>query len=711
MISFPRGVTTFLLTLGAVFLPGSGRVSGPGPVSKEMSTQVAYGPLDREFYLASDTVSFVRPGFKIKVQSVTIGADRKPVVDVKITDGVDQPIDRLGIQTPGVVTTSWVLSWWNPASRDYTAYTTRQQTSPITGVTATQAGTDTGGVYKDIELGHFTYTFGTVLPAGFDQTKTLTLGSYGSRTMPAEVLDGKAYIANAEFDFRADGGAITDKWAMINDATSCANCHDPLGAHGGVRQDVKLCVLCHSPQTVDPDTGNTVDFKVMIHKIHAGANLPSVKAGTPYVIIGNAQSVNDFSGVTYPQDLRNCANCHEGTVPASKPAQAANWYSYPSSATCGSCHDDLNFTTGANHPAGPALDANCANCHRPTGDSEWDAGIQTAHVVPLKSKQLKGLVATIVAVDNVGAGKKPVVTFKLTNGDGSIIDPKFFATAANGSLSVVLGGPTSDYGAGAAPPAQPFSENASGAVFNGTVAVYSMTNAVPAAATGTWAVAIQLRRTVALSPSPTKGPASESEPPTANPVFYIAVTGGAPTPRRTSVTLAQCNTCHDRLDILFSHGSQRVSLQFCVICHNPNGDDSPVRAATAGKPESISFGRMMHRIHTGNELTNDFTVWGFGGTFTSFNNVTYPGDRRDCLKCHTNAAAFTPPSGILPVVTQRDYFSPQGSSTSACLGCHDNVDAAAHAYLNTVTTPFFGEACATCHGTGKDWDAAKVHAR
>ena len=55
-----------------------------------------------------------------------------------------------------------------------------------------------------------------------------------------------------------------------------------------------------------------------------------------------------------------------------------------------------------------------------------------------------------------------------------------------------------------------------------------------------------------------------------------------------------------------------------------------------------------------------------------------------------------------------------GPGTAACLGCHDNGDAAAHAYLNTVTFPGAtgpNEACATCHGAGKDWDVAKVHAR
>jgi len=109
------------------------------------------------------------------------------------------------------------------------------------------------------------------------------------------------------------------------------------------------------------------------------------------------------------------------------------------------------------------------------------------------------------------------------------------------------------------------------------------------------------------------------------------------------------------------------------------------------------------------------TVTNFGTlNGTNFNGVRFPGDRRDCLKCHV-AGAYTLPlqSGIASVNTPRDYFSPQGPATVACLGCHDNVDAAAHAYLNTAffggTTP--AEACATCHGTGKDWDVDKVHAR
>jgi OmcA/MtrC family decaheme c-type cytochrome len=64
-------------------------------------------------------------------------------------------------------------------------------------------------------------------------------------------------------------------------------------------------VLCHTPQTIDPDTGQTQDMPVLVHKIHRGEDLPSVQ-NDPYIIIGNRQSVHDYSEVVYPQDIRNC---------------------------------------------------------------------------------------------------------------------------------------------------------------------------------------------------------------------------------------------------------------------------------------------------------------------------------------------------------------------------------------------------------------------
>jgi hypothetical protein len=35
----------------------------------------------------------------------------------------------------------------------------------------------------------------------------------------------------------------------------------------------------------------------------------------------------------------------------------------PTISVCTSCHDDVDFATGANHPAGPQTEETCVNCH------------------------------------------------------------------------------------------------------------------------------------------------------------------------------------------------------------------------------------------------------------------------------------------------------------------------------------------------------------
>jgi OmcA/MtrC family decaheme c-type cytochrome len=601
-----------------------------------------------------------------------------------------------------------VLAVYDGSTRDYTTYATKHVTSGITGASTDQPTSDSGGKYTDLDIGHYKYTFGKTVPSGFDVTKTHTLGIYGSRQMPPEVLDGKKYITNLEHDFRPDGQTVTVKWDVIQQNNACNQCHDPLAAHGDTRQDAKLCVLCHSPQNTDPDTGNLLDMRVFIHKIHRGANLPSVQAGGKYHIIGFNNSDNDFSTVEFPQDIRNCANCHEGRDPANKPSQSDVWYTKPARAPCGACHDNINWTTGAGHAGGPqANDSSCQFCHVPDSGSEFDASIKGAHTVPYKSKQLKGLNATIISVTNTQPGQKPTVVFKLTENDGTVLNPANFGTSS--SLNVLLGGPTTDY---AAPP---FREKASTAAFANGQATYTFTNAIPADAKGSWAVAIEAKRSVDLTKASGSVETTYTEG-AVNPIFYVAVTDSSPQPRRNVVVLDNCNKCHDRLATLASHGGQRIAIEECVLCHNPNGSDVDDRPGDQGAPESISLKRMIHRIHSGENLTQDYTIFGHNASVNNFNDVRYPGDRKDCLQCHTSTSTFDLPlpKGAIPVVTLRDYFSPQGPATAACLGCHDTQDTAAHAYLNTVTFPGAtgpAEACATCHGPGADWDVAKVHAK
>jgi OmcA/MtrC family decaheme c-type cytochrome len=699
--------TLLIITLtGAVALSTSaqGRRRSAGQPASPAKPTFAANQI--ESYLSEDSIAYIRPGLKIRVNSITIGTDRKPVVDVTFTDDFDQPVDRLGKSTPGPISASFILAWWDPAARHYTAYTIRNVTTPANsprpGVKAVQASTDSGGIWTDLETGHAKYKFATALPETYDKTKTHTLGLHANRNLTGipEVGLGKQYYANLEYDFRPDGEKVTDTWAKINDTTSCLACHDKktFGFHGSsARRDVKLCVLCHQPQTTDPDTGNSLDLKVMVHKIHAPGELAS-----PYIIYGNGQSVHNFSHVTYPQDVRNCDNCHEGIDSTKKPLQADAWYTKPSREACGSCHDDVNWVTGEKHAAGPQLNDNaCASCHQPESASEFDASIKGAHTIPTKSKQLKGLSASIVSVTNLAAGKNPTAVFSLKNGDGTPVDGTKL-----GTFSPILAGSTSNYSWYKREDAR------SKGIYDATAGTtsYTFTNAVPADATGTWTVSADLRRAVTLKRGDGGADFSVNES-TINPIKYVAISG-TPTPRRTVVTLSQCNQCHDSLSL---HGGQRNNTEECVICHNPTESDVSRRPANAGAPESISFQRMIHRIHTGEELTREYSVYGFGGTAIGFNEILFPGDRTSCDKCHTANSHLLPlKPGLASVTTLREFFTTQGPATASCLGCHDGQDAAAHAFLNTAffpgsTTP--AEACATCHSTGKEHSVERAHAK
>jgi len=666
------------------------RVIGMRGSSDGSTPQSLYPTTAIEFYMTEDEIAYIRPGFHIAVNSVSIPADLQPVADLSFYDDLNQPLDRLGLATPGPLSISLIMAWWDPNARQYTSYTTRSQTSPITNVTAIQASADSGGTWTDLAIGHSTYRFKTALPAGYDTTKTHTLAIYATRDLITQNISDKDYYANVEQDFRPDGGAVTDTWDMISNS-ACNTCHDPLSAHGGSRQDVKLCVTCHSPQTVDPDTGNTVDFKVMVHKIHMGADLPSVQNGTPYQIIGFNQSVNDFSTVVFPQDIRNCTTCH-----APPATQATNYFAFPSRAACGSCHDDVNFATGENHPGGIEVDDSaCATCHVPQGGREFDASVLGAHTVPYKSSQLKGLNAKILSVTNAAPGNSPTMTFVITQNDNSVVDP---STLGSG-LNVLMGGPTTDYAV------NPIREAASGAAFSGGIATYTFTGAIPANATGTWAFSIEAKRSVTLDPAPPEG--SSITEGAFNPVYYASVDGSPVLNRRSVVSIDNCNVCHDRLAL---HGTQRFNTEECVMCHNPNGDDSDDRPADQLPAESIDFKRMIHRIHRGDDLTRDFTIYGFNGSVNNFNGVRFPGDLRDCEKCHlagTEEVLEMPPAGLLPTTTARDWYTPQQHYAASCLGCHDTQAAAAHAYTNTAP---FGEACGACHAADDEFSVDKVHA-
>lgn len=664
----------------------------------------AFTARDKAYYAGDPELNFVRPGLQFKITGATIAADGTMTATVSVSDPRGLALDRLGVSTPGVVSMSFIMAAIPRGQSQYIPYTTRRVTSTITNVSATQGSSDTGGTFTQISDGVYRYTFGTKAPSGFDAAATHTVSVYGNRNLTEFEL-GTNY-ATTVFHFVPNGSAQPAARDIVRNE-KCNACHDQIAAHGGSRRGVENCILCHNPTTIDPDSGNTVDFPVLVHKIHAGSSLPSVRAGTPYKIIGNANRETDFSTVAYPADVRRCETCHEGKN---------THLTAPSRVACGSCHDDVNFATGQGHAAGPQFDdRTCSTCHTPKGERDFDASIAGAHVVPTQSEMLSGLNVEILKVENGTAGSAPSVSFTVKDKEGNGV-----ALNRLGALSFTMAGPTTDYGYtsfGTDVTTPGYVTESALTAANCSASgecLYNFTHKIPAAAKGTFAIGIESRRTEVLLPGTTQQVSVQYG--AKNKVSYFSVDGSPVQKRRDIVATANCNQCHAALSL---HGTLRNQTEYCVLCHNPSQTDSSRRPAASNPPQGVNFNLLVHRIHTGEKLTEEgrpYIVYGFGASVNDFSEVRYPamapngstGNTANCSNCHINGSEQALPTGKNPVVDPQGPINPVQPVTSACTGCHVSISAASHALVNTTA---IGESCNTCHGPGAAFAVSKAHAQ
>jgi hypothetical protein len=744
---------------------------------------------DKAYYLSQTDASFIRPGLVVTILDVTIPDDLQPEVWFTLTDPAGLPLDKDGITTPGPVSTSFILSYIPAEELAYVAYTTRVQTSPITGDSATQATSDSGGEYTTMATGEYIYKFATVLPADYDADATHTLGMYARRDLREFDLD--RYVDNALNHFVPSGSFEPEPRDIVTTETCNGRCHDPLAIHGGSRQEVGLCILCHNPtQGIDPDTGSSVNFPVMVHKIHAGAELAN-----GYTVIGYRQSVHDYSHVEFPAEIGDCQICHTGGTPtddfpmvADPPVvQSCNrkgkgsttftwkhtgpvqirtntpdgksigggpaegsfttgswirdgrvfflvdkatgeplqelklnttvfgcngeapgtfrglpgmdhtaWLTRPSRAVCGSCHDDVNFETGENHSDAEFIqhdDELCSTCHRSYTGKEYDFSIPGAHTVAYKSSQLGGVLLQVHKIEFTKPGQFPRVTFFLSDKNG-LLDP-----AKLNRLRFSITGPNEDYD-------YYVQEDALGALVKKDDRwQYNFETPIPDDAEGSFSFGVEGRISgVVINPDTAKEFTMNDQ--MQNFTVPFAVTDSEPVARRTVVEDYNCESCHSNLTL---HGSNRHDPQYCVTCHRPAATDEAVRPDGTLPAESIHYKYMIHKIHRGEELENGYIVYGYRSSLHDFGHVEFPGDLRNCDKCHVNHSEQLPlPAGLLDTTTPYDFWDPTQPMAAACLSCHDGFEAAAHADANTGT---LGESCSVCHGEGKLFSVHKVHAR
>jgi OmcA/MtrC family decaheme c-type cytochrome len=582
----------------------------------------------------------------------------------------------------------------------------------------------------DATTGTYSYTFATVLPAGYDRSQTYTVGMQVDRDFAGQELS-----ANPVFDFIPQGGTPF-VWESTTTA-QCNACHQPLIAHGN-RREVRLCKLCHTEAATDPK-GTTIDFRNMIHKIHAGKELPSVVTGPPGsfygIFSGFSMSYDIFSeklddgsvvGVGFPRHLQECAVCHTDGPTAPFYAQK------PATAACATCHDNVNpsqQTTaagppGTNHPPGGYADGQCNGCHAATQNQEFDISVPGAHVVPETASALQGLNVTITNVSAHAAGQTPTFSFTVTNDAGTAL----LDLSGLDRLGFAFSGPTTDYTAVFAPTA--VGGGASGTLVGPDgegVFQYTPTTAIPDSAIGTWALGAEARRPVQLTSAVS---VEEAAP---NPVVTFTVDDSMAQPHRSIVDNANCATCHGEFSVDFSvHGNLRNQIQYCEICHNSTQSDAarrkrdPAAVAAGELNASIDFKVMIHKIHTGENLEQQpYIIYGFGPppqnyTKLNFGDVRYPGDRRICDTCHIEDSQLIPPYPSTALPTLRTRLDPANGNVipadppqiepiaAVCTSCHDGDDVVAHAETNTAADGT--EACPVCHQEGAAYAVSLVHA-
>ena len=654
------------------------------------------------------------------ITSVTVAG--APVVKFQLADPGGTPLQGLtsadisfGVAqlVPGLNGTA---SQWN----SYLFKTVSSAECPV-GVascapagSATQATTEaaTSGTLVDNGDGTYQYTFSA------DITNVPTVPYNAALThRVAFQIKNYAQANNGAYTFQPSTGATTGIFSReIVETATCNNCHTMLSAHGGSRVEVQYCVMCHNPGTNDPESGSTVDFKVMVHKIHSGITLPSIQTpsgpdttptyGQGYWIIGNKNSVNNFNTVLYPQDTRNCQTCHVQGLPALP--DAANYNTVPTVEACGACHDTVNFATGANHAGGAANDSQCATCHAPSG------GLSAAskHVIPeiAAAAKFQFLVNKVSFVANAGA-IYPVVNFSVVDptnnnspyniltdapfvgidpGTGKPVcasggaaklafdiawDSRDYTNWGNGTTADSWGQPISLnalVGAGCAagvPPAALSGPDATGAfTLTSPTALPAppAANCPPASATACPAISnvgvVMEGRTGVV----TTGPGAAKIPVTSA-VGYGNASGATPVARRTVVDSAKCNGCHG---LLSEHGGSRNgNVQVCTVCHNPAstdvGEREALSATTPGADglweQSIDFKFLIHSIHNaGNRPAGSpFVVYGNNGSVNDFTSVVFPGQINRCDACHVPASYYPVDTTMVQATTFLTGFSTQ----------------------------------------------------
>jgi OmcA/MtrC family decaheme c-type cytochrome len=587
------------------------------------------------------------PGFEVQILGASIDpSTRRATVQLRIQDSAGNPLTRTGVSTNFLIASvaaETPVGATTPVAGPYTSYLTRSVTQldnpdfPLDGAprVVQQPTGESNGTYTNPGPGLFDYTFATALPDGYPANLTHVISHYSTRT-----VGSVRWVSNDSYFFVPAGGATPLRRQAVHTET-CNGCHNPMSAHGGSRQEVDVCLGCHSQGAVDPESNNSIDFNVMLHRIHRGADLPSVQAGTPYMIVGRNNVTADFSHIRYPRDIVQCQSCHTDT-------DDDRWVTNGKPEACMACHDNI-YEAGV-HPFALAPAAVCGNgaCHGPSGSAP-DA--REAHRTFLNT-DAPVFDISIVSASVSGPDAAPALRVRALTGtrlSGAVVPVGSVDNFA--TLNVFFNGPNSDFALNGHNIKQYGKASLVGLVATSTAGEFTFTlpetlREAAGSAGDPTKDSFTLGIRAAYDPTPNASPDNDRVDMLKNPTAAIAA-AGTPVARLAVVETAKCNACHGDLR---AHGGDILArnVEECIMCHTATLETSPRQGANKepGPTTTLRFSQLVHRIHAGHMATDPYVLYGYASAApypqVDFSSMSFPGDLKDCTACHAGTSYYVP---------------------------------------------------------------------
>lgn len=685
---------------------GVGVVLGDGTLTAEQAAEIGF--------------------LQAEITGVTV--DSPPTITFTVTTENGRPVLEIA---PNLF--SFTLSKLQPAAggrpSSWVSYINRIQTvttdrTPNVLDQALQANTESGtaGTLEEVGEGEYRYTYGTD-PASVTEPVEIAYEPELVHRVGLEIRGPAGSplrdIApmNPVLDFVPATGETVERAKNIAATENCNACHERLSFHGGPRLSVEYCVTCHNPDTIDQDSGESLDMGFMAHAIHLGQN-----RAQPYVVYGFGDSVHDYGDVTYPQDILWCENCHA----ASEQTPDGDDFNITVSATtCGGCHVE-GLVLGERDPVtgkpdyayqhetpvlgSPISDGQCQSCHFEGSTIIGPTTLAIHANLPGERRNEtlgRNYVYEILGAENFAPGQQPVVNFRISREDGT---PWTLDELTGGTLGAAwdsnefyngLPDGTSFPGNGQPLRVTDLAANSTGPNPDGS---YTLTFPEPLPEGFTGEVAFYM-----------DGRQETPDGMRAAPETTIFFTG---LPRNRIVTQEQCEACHQQLQF---HGANRNGdPEDCTVCHTADATGT-----RGGVEVAIAMSVMTHELHLGTRPRSE--------------GLTFPQPIQNCLSCHVEGTFNTARAEGRPISTQGN--DPQTwaddiattATSAACASCHADASwventlfdegrrSAARAHMAQNGGVFDGvkgelpvrssqtEACALCHGPGRIADTAAAH--